>query len=170
MKLYRFSPIETEEQLFEAIRHLHYACNKLCYQIFGRYLPNAGNVGVFCHYDKEYDALIELRKKLTQEADNINQKYFRLHEPITIEANEMGPQNTYSYLYIRRPDPYRAQVGDVDFYIEADEYAELADNLPKGARQFERPELDMLELYDPNIDALAYVGTDSMVQKVRASS
>jgi len=115
MKLYRFSPIKSQEELFETIKHIHLECYKLCKQSFDKYLPNAGNIGVFCHYEDEYEYLTDLRKKLTESSDNINQKYFRLHRPIVIPAKDDVPETTYTYLYIRRPDPYRSQVGDVVF-------------------------------------------------------
>ena len=129
-------------------------------------------MGVFCHYDGEYKFLTELRKKLTEESDNLNQKYFRLHNPIVIPAREDIPETIYTYLYIRRPDQYRAQVGDVDFMIGDKEYTELKESLQKGsqingAKIFDRPDLDMVELSDPDIDALAYVSTRAMTEKVR---
>ena len=37
----------------------------------------------------------------------------------------------------------------------------------KGARVFDRPDLDMIELFDPDIDVLAYVSTSTMIEKVR---
>ena len=37
----------------------------------------------------------------------------------------------------------------------------------KGARIFDRPDLDMIELYDPNVDALGYVSTKKMSKAVR---
>ena len=60
MNLYRFSPINSKEELLEAIRHTHLECHKLCKQSLGKYLPAAGNVGIFCHYDKEYEYLTDL--------------------------------------------------------------------------------------------------------------
>jgi hypothetical protein len=86
MKLYRFSPIKTEKKLFEAIKHIHFGCYKLCKQAFGLYLPNAGNIGIFCHYDQEYDQLIKIRKELTEGSNNVNQKYFKLHKSMIIPA------------------------------------------------------------------------------------
>ena len=172
MRLYRFSPIKNKNELFEAIKHVHFACYKLCKQSFDHYFPNAGNLGIFCHYDGEYELLINIRKKLTERSDNPDQKYFRLYEPITIPTREDVPETTYTYLYIRRPDPYRYQVGDVDFYLEPQKYTELKQSLLagkkiEGARVFERPDLDMIELYDPDIDALGYVSTNQMTEKVR---
>jgi len=172
MKLYRFSPIENKEQLLEAVKHIHFACYELCKQSFGEYLPNAGNMGVFCHYDDEYEQLVAIRKEITEPSDNPEQKYFALYEPIVIPANDGVPQTAYTHLYIRKPDPYRHHVGDVDFYLEPEQYDELKQSLLsgkqiKGARVFPRNDLDMVELHDPNIDVLGYVSTIKMSEKVR---
>ena len=159
--------------MFEAIKHIHFEAHKLCKQSFGYYLPNnAGNIGVFCHYEDEYEGLISIRKELTETSDNPNQKYFTLLKPIVIPAQDEIPETTYTHLYIRRPDPYRHHVGDVDFYLELGKYKELKDELiagkkMKGARVFDRPELDMIELYDPDVDVLAYVSTEKMSEAVR---
>lgn len=172
MKSYRFSPIRDKAQLLEAIRHIHFSCYKLCQQSLAKYLPNAGNVGVFCHYDDEYALLTKIREELTEPSANPNQKYFRLYEPITIPAENDVPEATYTHLYIRKPDPYRHHVGDVDFFLEPEKYTELkqallGDKVIKGARVFERPDLDMIELYDPDVDALGYISTEKMTKDVR---
>ncbi len=175
MKLYRFSPIKDKEQLLEAIKHAHFACFELCNKALGKYLPVAGNMGVFCHYDDEYKFLTKLREEMTEASDNLNQKYFCLHEPIVIPAQGDVPETTYTYLYIRRPDQYRAQVGDVDFVIEDEKYLELKKSLQtgsqmNGARIFDRPDLDMVELSNPDVDALAYVSSRAMTEKVRVKT
>ncbi|MDQ3239552.1 MAG: hypothetical protein M3P33_03440 [bacterium] len=36
-----------------------------------------------------------------------------------------------------------------------------------GARLFDRPDLDMIELYDPDSDILGYVSTETMTESVR---
>lgn len=172
MKLYRYSPIKNEEELLEAIKHTHFACFELCKKAFDKYFPVAGNMGMFCHYDNEYKLLTELRKKLTEESDNLNQKYFRLHDPIVIPVRGDILETTYTYLYIRRPDQYRAQVGDVDFVIDDEKYIELKKSLQSGpqingAKIFDRPDLDMVELSDPDTDALAYVSTRAVTEKAR---
>lgn len=172
MKSYKFSPIRNEKQLLKAIKYTHFSCYELCKNSFGEYLPNAGNIGIFCHYDEEYKFLTALRISLTEPTDNINQKYFRLHKPIVIKAKGQFPETTYTYLYIRKPDPYRHQVGDVDFYLEPEKYAQLKMEMIggkkiDGARIFERPDLDMIELHNPDIDALGYVSTEKMAEEVR---
>ena len=172
MKLYRFSPIKDKEHLVEAIAYTHTACYKLCKQSFGEYLSNAGNMGIFCHYDDEYSRLVAIRQSMTEPSENPDQKYFKLREPIVIPAQDDMPETTYTHLYIRRPDPYRYQVGDVDFYLDPQEYADLKQSLLngkviKGARIFPRNDLDMVELYDPDVDAFGYVSTNTMTEKVR---
>lgn len=172
MKLYRFSPIKNKEELREAIEFIHFACYKLCKQSFGKYLPNAGNVGVFCHYDDEYELLTKIREELTEPSDNVDQKYFRLHEPIVISSKGDVPETTYTYLYVRKPDPYRHHVGDIDFFLEPEKYKKLKQSMLKGkkiegARVFDRPDLDMIELYNPDVDALGYVSTEKMTEDVR---
>lgn len=164
MKGFRFSPIQNKEQLFEAIRYIHFACHKLCKQSMGTYLPVAGNIGVFCHFEDEYEFLKKLQSELTDLSQSVYSKYFRLHEPFIIPAKDDVPETMYSYLYIRKPDPIKHQVGDVDFYLEQEKHAELKQSLLngkiiKGARVLaNRPELDFIELYDPDIDAWGYIG------------
>lgn len=172
MKLYRFSPIQDRDALLESIKYTHLACYKLCMQSFGKYLPNAGNMGIFCHYDDEYTKLVAIRNQLVEPSGDPNQKYFTLLAPIVIPAQDDVPETTYTHLYIRKPDIYRAQVGDVDFYLEQIEYDKIrsklqAGKLLPGARIFPRNDLDMIELYDPDVDALAYVSTSTMSEKVR---
>jgi hypothetical protein len=135
-------------------------------------LSVAGNMGVFCHYEDEFKLLTKFREEMTELSDNLNQKYFRLHEPIVIEAKDGVPKTTYEYLYIRRPDQYRSQVGDVDFVLNDEEYMHLKNALLagkniNGAKVFDRPDLDMIELSNPDIDALAYLSTVAMTEKVR---
>jgi hypothetical protein len=172
MRLYRFSPIKNQEELLKAIEHIHFSCFKLCKDSFGEYLPVAGNMGVFCHYEEEYKFLLEIREKITEPSDDPKQKYFKLLEPIVIHAQGDVPDTTYTHMYIRKPDIYRAQVGDVDFMLDEDKYVELKKSLQEGkvmpgARVFERPDLDMVELYNPDVDALGYVSPPEMTQKVR---
>jgi hypothetical protein len=171
MKLYRFSPILNKEQLFDAIRYTHFACHKLCNQTFGKLLPNAGNIGIFCHYEDEFERLVAIRKEITEPSDNPDQKYFKLHEPIVIPAQDGVPETTYTHLYIRRPDPYRHHVGDVDFYLEPAKYNTLRQSIVngeqiKGARIYPRTELDMIELFDPDIDTCSYIISDSVAKKI----
>ena len=173
MKLYRFSPIKSREELFKAVQHIHFECYRLCKQSFGKYLPNAGNIGVFCHYDEEYEYLIGLRKEMTVQSDNVNQKYFRLHEPIVIPSKGDVPETTYTYLYIRRPDPtpYGRYKGDVDFILSDTDYLGLKKRVikgeVKGAEIYDRPGWDTVQIANVNSDAVAYISTKEFSEKVR---
>lgn len=175
MKLYRFSPIENKAELFEAISYIHFAAHRLLQQNLGYLLPVSGNIGVFCHYEDEFERLTKIRKELTDESDNWNQKYFRLYKPIIIPAKGDVSETTYTYLYIRKPEVAHPNVGDVDFYLEPDKYKELKQSLSsgkviKGLKIFERPDLDLIRLYDPNIDVSAFVGTHQMSEIARLNA
>jgi len=144
----------------------------LCKKNFGKYLAVAGNIGIFCHYDDEYKFLTSLREELTEISDNWNKKYYRLHQPIVVSAQGIVPGAVYSYLYIRQPDPDKSQVGDVDFVIDKKEFEELKDSLSqgqeiKGIKIFNRIDLGLMELSDPNVDAISFVGTKDMAENVR---
>lgn len=171
MKLYRFSPINTETALLEAIQHVHVSGHKLSYNSFGKYLDKSGNIGIFCHYEDEYEFLTKLRKQLTDEAMNFNNKYFKLKQPITIPQIDDIPGATYEYLYIRQPDPYRYQVGDIDLCVDRLEYKQLKQLVMNGdtksARTYEgKSDLDMIELFDADMDVLAYVVDHKMSEVV----
>ena len=171
-KPYRFSPIQNKQQLLKAIEHIHFSSYKLCRQSFGHYLPNAGNLGFFCHYDNEFELLRQIRDEITEKTYNLELKYYTLLEPIIIPAKDDVPETIYTHLYIRKPDVYRYQVGDIDFYLENGEYHSLKTAMENGkqlpgARIFERPDLDMIELFDPDVDVLAYVSTSTMTKNVR---
>jgi len=173
MESYKFSPIENKERLLEAIKYTHFKCFELCKKTLGRYLPVAGNIGIFCHYDDEYRFLTELREQLTDKSDNWQQKYYRLHKPITIPAHGDMPDTVYTYLYIRKPDDQHKEMGDVDFVLDKKEYLELKNSLLrgkeiKGIKIFDRPGLDLIKLLDSDIDALSFIGTKNMAENVKA--
>lgn len=172
MKPFRFSPIKNKAQLFKAIEYIHFESYRLCKQNLGYFLPVAGNIGVFCHYEEEFERLIKIRKELTDLNDNWNQKYFRLHKPIFIPVKNSIPETTYTYLYIRKPDATHPQVGDMDFYLEPSKYKELKQSLllgkiMKGTKIFARSDLDLIELSDPESDVCAFIGQKTMTENVR---
>ena len=175
MQLYRFSPIQNKEQLLQAIHHIHYACYKLCETVRWGYMQSNGNMGVFCHYDDEYDRLIELRQEMTDgTSDNPHQKYFPLHQPIVIPAKDDIPETTYTHLYIRKPDPYRHHVGDIDFSLPDDYYQVvkkgIATDPSPWIRFFPATNIDMVELYHPDSDVLAYISTIETGLAVRVTT
>jgi len=172
MKLFRFSPIKNKKELFEVIIYLHFESFRLLRQNLGYILPVSGNVGIFCHYEDEFERLIEIRKELTDLHDNWNQKYFRLYKPTIISAKGNIPEATYTHLYIRKPEAAHPNVGDIDFYLEPKKYGELKESLLsgkviKGVRIFERPDLDLIRLSDPKSDVSVFVGMYQMSKVAR---
>ncbi len=138
-------------------------CHALCVQLFGTHLPVAGNIGIFCHFDDEYVRLTGIQREITDESKSVYGKYFQMYQPFVIAAKDDIPQTTYTHLYIRKPDPQKPQVGDLDFFLEPQKYASLKQSLiqggtQKGIRMLNRPDLDLVELYNPNIDAFGYIG------------
>lgn len=173
MKLYRFSPIKSEAELTRAVSYLHEACHGLCFRAFGRYLPVRGIAGVFCHYDKEFAFLTSLREQLTDSKVNYKGKYFKLHTPIVIPPKGSLPGATYEFLYIRRVDPYRPQVGDIDFVLPVEEHEKMkamlnVETFVDGARLFGRPEENIIELWSPDVDAAAYVAVSRMSDELKS--
>jgi len=174
MYSFRFSPIKNKTGLFKAIEYIHLETHRLCKKNLGYFLPVAGNIGVFCHYEDEYEVLTQIRKDWTDISDNWNQKYFRLHNPISIPAKNSISEITYTYLYIRKPDPNNHHVGDVDFYMKPDKYRELKQYLLsgqviKGVTIFERPNLDLIRLSDSDSDVCALVGQKTMTENIKIS-
>lgn len=174
MSPFRFSPIKSEIELRQALEYLHAACFALAKKACGRYLPIAGNIGVFCHYDDEFSFLTDLRERLTDSADNWNQKYYRLLKPLAIPAQGDLPAATYTYLYIRRPDPQAPEVGDIDFVATPAEHRKLKELAEAGEKAdgvglLYRPDLDMIRLSQPGIDALPYITTKTILESMGKS-
>jgi hypothetical protein len=165
MSLYTLSPIKTQAELMSAIEYIHNETHKLSKTLLGEYLPTAGNIAIFSHYKDEFEFLTTLRKQLTDENENFNQKYFKLHMPVTVNEKDGVPGATYEYLYVRMQDPYRHQVGDIDFYLTADEFktmkTDLLQNAVEGLRILDRTDVDLIELFHPDIDVLAYISNHS---------
>jgi hypothetical protein len=160
------------DHLMELINKIHTGCFQLCREALGVHLPVAGNVGVFCQSEEDFGEFTKLRDKLVHPSSNPNQKYFELKEPITVSEIDDIPSTTYTYLYIRKPNLASPEAGDIDFVTPRDEYAILKQKLLNGesvpnAFVYGRPGWDMIELRNPKINALAYIGTKEMVEKVR---
>ena len=167
---FSFSPIKSRKELYSAIEYLHISCHKLCKKVFGKYLLVAGNLGIFSHFDEEFEFLINLRQEITDDNKNWNKKYYFLHEPIIIPAINDIPSATYTYLYIRRPDKNKPEVGDIDFILNKQIFKKFKEvsvqnYIFNGVEIFYRPDLDMLKLSNPNYDVLPYITTTTMEQK-----
>lgn len=158
--------------LKDLIQNIHVGCFELCHQALGRYLPIAGNVGIFCQSEEEFATLTQICEEITFSSDNPNQKYFKLKVPLAIEQIGDIPSAIYTHLYIRKPNPNSPEAGDIDFVLPLEEYKELKVRILSGekilgANIYDRPGWDMIEVRDRRISTLAYISTKEMAEKVR---
>lgn len=162
--MFRYSPIHDEKGLWDAVSYIHSASHRLCHALLGNYLPVAGNIGIFCHGEEEFLLLTGIRERLTNPAIHWNHKYYALYTPFSIARTGDIPEATYRYLYIRKPENAKPQVGDLDFYVDPLSYKKLKQSVlqgqhPAGVSVLERPDLDLIQLSDPALDVLAFVGS-----------
>lgn len=170
----RMNSIHNKEQLFKTLETIHFDCFQLCKKYFNRYFPVTGNIGVFCHSEDEYIFLTKLRTEMTYPSDNPDQKYFLLKNPIIMEQANSVPKTTYTHLYVRQPDPtpFGNHSGDVDFCLPTNEYNSLIQSVknggyPHGVAVYTQKGLELVELSDPTISALAYISTEEIAEKMR---
>jgi hypothetical protein len=163
MKLYRFSPIKTKEELMAALEYVHKSALALCKQAIGRYLPTSGIIAIFSHYHQEFEFLQRLGKELTDPNVSFNGKYFQLYEPLVMPDQDDIPGATYHYLYLRQPDRFRPQVGDVDFVLDETSFQKIQNlKIINGVEIFVRPEMKACELFSPDSDVLIYLTTQAV--------
>lgn len=159
-------------ELQNLIQKIHIGCFRLCYEAFGKYLSVAGNIGIFCQSEQEFETYTKLREEITYPSTNPDQKYFELKTPIDIVEREGVPGATYTHLYIRKPSSNSPDGGDIDFVLSDEEYFKLKQKILegekiKGASIYDRQGWDNIEIRNSEIDALAYVSTQKMAEKVR---
>jgi len=152
MQLYRFSPIRDEKQLREAIIYVAEKTSELSKKTIGKVLP-IKSLTIFSHYPDEFEKLSEMAKTIGDFVNENNGPRVALREPIKVG------ENTIIHLRIRKPDPYRMQVGCNDFEVE--DYNtfknEYLSKYPNNLRLIERKDYEMIEFLDPDFDVLAYV-------------
>ena len=150
MKLYRFSPIQNEKQLIETVNYIAIETTKLCKKVIGKKL-SINSLTVFSHYSDEYENIIKLLHKMGKKYSEHNGLCVILDKPIKVFGH------TIQYLRIRKPDPYRMQVGCNDFVIEnynSFKKTHLS-NQHQNLRLIERTDYEMIEFFDPDFDVLA---------------
>ncbi|MDD5769896.1 MAG: hypothetical protein PHE25_02925 [Candidatus Gracilibacteria bacterium] len=151
MKLYKFSPIKNYNELVEAIKYVSSKSSKLCEKIIGKKL-SIKSLTIFSHYENEYENLKNILSEIGDLYNENNGPRVKLKEKIVIE------NNIIEFLRIRKPDPYRMQVGCNDFEIDnykefKEQYLEENNNL----KLFIREKYEMIEFFHPDFDVLAYV-------------
>ncbi|MFZ2206788.1 MAG: hypothetical protein WA061_03995 [Microgenomates group bacterium] len=171
MHSHLFNPINDTSQLLKTIEYIHVECHRLCKKNLGYLLPVAGNIGVFCHFEDEFIRLTRIREELTEANNNWNKKYFKLHVPIIIPQKNEIPATTYTYLYIRKPNKNTPHIGDVDFYMEPNKFLALKQSLledktMEGVSIFNRPDLDLIRLFDPEINVSSFIGQKTMIENI----
>jgi hypothetical protein len=146
MNLYRFSPIANTEELYAAIGYVAKEVLGLAEKVTGDAYA-ISYLTIFAHYPDEYENLIKLLGDLGKTSDANNGMKVELNRPIA----------EISLLRIRKPDPYRMQVGCAD--LDVGDYetfrSKYLDN-SKGLRLINRPKYEMIEFFDPDFDVLAY--------------
>lgn len=160
--------------LLKRVNDIHSDCHRLCLYATNKFLPVAGNIGIFCQSEEEYKAFKEGQQEIVKPSDNPNQKYFEQKEPIVIEKTEGIPQAIYTYLYIRKfdPTPYGKNKGDIDFVMAEVEYEAFKQDVlegktPKGVELYDRRNWDTVQITDPAINSVAYISTKEFSEKVR---
>lgn len=152
MKLYRFSPIQTKNELLEAINYVAIKSTELSKKITGNEYP-ISTLTIFSHYPNEFENLKKIIFDLGELSSENNGPYVRLKTPIEL------PNNKLEILRVRQPDPYRLHVGCNDFEVpDYEEFkSKFLESNPHNLRLIERPEYDMIEFFDPDFDVLSYV-------------
>ena len=149
---YRFSPIGSGGELVEAIEYVADLAGVLAESLTGR-RPSVRYLTLFAHYQAEYIALCQMVSKMGRSILANNGTAARLHHPIDVAGQHI------TSLRIRRPDPYRMQVGCCD--LDVPDYAAFKDqHYYEGSptiRKVDHREFEMLELFAPGFDVLAYV-------------
>ena len=151
-KLYRFSPIKTEEQLIESIRYIDSQARELSNKIIKKEYP-LSSLTIFSHYTDEFEQLKEILFEMGEQQAENNGPYVKLANPLVLRGGAL------KFVRVRKPDPYRMQVGCCDFNIP--NYDEFKSNYLKSntnkLRLIKRVDYEMIEFFDPDFDILAYV-------------
>ena len=153
MKLYRFSPISTDQSAQVALEYIDEQLRKLSELVIEEYLP-VNTLKIFAHYEEEYMFLKEWADCLGENEDDGSSTsyYVKPSTPMT------GNKDPIEYVGIRVPDPYRAQVGCGDYVVgNFDEFKEKYLGKSPYIRQVSHQKYEMLELFHPDIDVLGYI-------------
>lgn len=152
MQLYRFSPIKDEKQLREAVIYVADKTSELSKKITGKSLP-ISSLTIFAHYSDEFEKLSEMAKTIGNFLNENNGPRVALREPIKVG------ESAITHLRIRKPDPYRMQVGCNDFDVPDYEIfkGENLSKYPNNLRLMKREDYEMIEFFHPDFDILAYI-------------
>jgi hypothetical protein len=169
MKLYRYSPIDNLDDLRSAIEHVARTATKMYFSQTGNYPDNLiKSLTIFSHFEDEYKKLVEIANTLGSLDSEHNGPYIKLQNPILLQngsfslnGNSHQIHTSIEVLRIRKPDPYRMQVGCCDLEVPFDSPDfESTKTYPDGSespRYIKRTDMEMIEFFDLSTDVLAYV-------------
>jgi hypothetical protein len=149
IKLYRFSPIKSEHELFKVYGYITVKLEKLSKKLFNSELPIT-TLKVFPHYPDEYDFLYNIVSDMGKPASYNSKTSYYSRVKKKIKGYDI------SYLGVRIVDPYRLQVGCGDYEIDNfDGFKKQHLNKSPHIRQFQDKEV--VEVWHPDFDVLGYV-------------
>lgn len=147
-KLYRFSPIPSEAELWRAFAYITVELEKLAEKLLQKQLPIT-ILKIFPHFLDEYDYLYPVIKNMGK-ASPFNSKtdYYS-------QVSKKVSGHEISYIGVRTVDPYRMHVGCGDWEIE--NFAKFKKEYLGKSPYIREVADDMIELWHPDFDVLGYV-------------
>ena len=172
MKQYRFSPIESKDQLIEAVEYVVKQATKLYFRVVGDAVRcDIKYATIFAHYNDEFEKIKKLLEQLGTSEEANNGVGVKLSQPLVVASGSIerdGETKTVThqveYIRVRKPDHYRMQVGCFDFEVDDDDelggywgfkdyYGMHSDN----PRTIKCEGYEMLEFNNQDVDVLAYM-------------
>jgi len=160
--------------LLDRISTLHISAYKITTALLHTELANAGNIGIFCQDDEEYEYFLGLQKEIALVNQNPLQKYFPLKKSIVLPSPITRRSIYYTHLYIRKPDPsiYGRNLGDIDFYVSQKDYDEIKSRVELGLLRNTDMYLqtgvgELIQIQDIENRVLAYISTRDITEKIR---
>lgn len=156
MKLYRFSPIQNQDDFTKTLEYIQEKLRELSILVIEEELP-INTLKVFAHYEDEYAYLKRLVDSIGSSEDegSSTSYYVKPYQPMTVKNNSI------ELVGIRVPDPYRSQVGCGDYLASNfDEIKSKSLGKSPYIRVVPHQKYDMLELFHPDIDVLGYIVKD----------
>jgi len=136
----------------EAVVYVSVHASELGKKITGKTFP-VSSLTIFAHYPEEYEKLCKILAEPGKIVGENNGPRFLLQHPIKARDTFI------THIRVRKPDPYRMQVGCSDFDVE--EYQDFKQQYlsqhPNNLRCIERPDYEMIEFLNPDFDVLAYI-------------
>ncbi|MEK7496743.1 MAG: hypothetical protein AAB657_02455 [Patescibacteria group bacterium] len=143
--------IQNQAELIEAVQYIASETSRLAQKIIGSILP-IKSLTIFSHSEAEYEVLVKILGEIGKVYSFHNGPRAELNVPIMIGNNQI------THLRIRQPDIERPQVGCNDFETNYENFKkEYLHKCPNNLRVIARPEYEMIELFDPEFNVLAYV-------------